>query len=962
MKNIYSKFIYSLMTCLMALFTMGANAQTWDFNEEGVGSADQENLNADTQNWTYDSTNDRWSNVNAYELATLTANGVDLNFTSGLLFTTSSSDPSGAIRLDNKKKCLTLNKANTTITIKNLTKDDKITVRCKSSSSTTARGLTVTNVTPVSGYFNGTTLESQTNVGTVAEDGDVTFTNDGGIYIYEISIGGDTEVIVPDNYNSVSLNTSKNQIRLTLKNSEIKYYNTDDVTVAIDKAAGTVTVNPISGDWSDVFTQTVSDISFAKAEPSGTEGDVENADGKVEITEAKGWQESAYIKWKPFDNADSYKVYIKGGQYSGWTELDDQLVRDYGTYGRADAVGLKAATDYAMKVVPYNGTTEMASNANEATNMVVVNYSREGFAHKGVTEGVGAYNNDGTLKEGAHVVYVTANTAKTVSLTLSTGTYTGFQDIIYGYQKAKGNDKPLAVRIIGKISDTDMDEFGSSSEGLQVKGNNSYSPMNITIEGIGDDATISGFGILCRNSQSVEFRNFAIMLCMDDCLSLDTDNKNVWIHNMDFFYGQTGGESDQAKGDGTVDIKGDSQYITTSYNRFWDSGKSSLCGMTSESGPNWITYHHNWFDHSDSRHPRIRTMSVHVWNNYYDGVAKYGVGAAKQSNAFVESNYFRGTKYPMLISKQGSDVATDSKGTFSGEDGGMIKSYGNIFAEKPSSFSYVTYQQNNTEFDAYEVTTPDEQVPSTVAAKQGGRTYTNFDTDASLMYEYTPDAAADVPAIVTGFYGAGRLNHGDFTWDFSGKDSDYSVDTALKTALGNYKSSLVKIFGDENASSGETGGSGSGETGGGDEGGETGGDEPDTPVVTDGEIYASFVGGTLASNSTGFFTVAGSKGSSHGSMTINGVNYPTGLKLDSKGSISFTPSKKMTMTVYFNKRTDKDGVVDLKINGEKVEGTPTASGDGYTITMAVASGTTYELLKGTLETCVFYISLVPLSE
>ena len=29
-----------------------------------------------------------------------------------------------------------------------------------------------------------------------------------------------------------------------------------------------------------------------------------------------------------------------------------------------------------------------------------------------------------------------------------------------------------------------------------------------------------------------------------------------------------------------------------------------MCGMKSETGENWITYHHNWFDHSDSRMAR----------------------------------------------------------------------------------------------------------------------------------------------------------------------------------------------------------------------------------------------------------------------------------------------------------------------------------------------------------------------
>ena len=140
----------------------------------------------------------------------------------------------------------------------------------------------------------------------------------------------------------------------------------------------------------------------------------------------------------------------------------------------------------------------------------------------------------------------------------------------------------------------------------------------MTFEGVGEDASISGFGFLLRNAGNVEMRNLSILNFMDDGISLDTANCNVWIHNVDLYYGKVGGDADQAKGDGSIDIKGNSQYITVSYVHFYDSGKCSLCGMKSESGPNYITYHHNWFDHSDSRHARVRTMSVHMYNNYYD--------------------------------------------------------------------------------------------------------------------------------------------------------------------------------------------------------------------------------------------------------------------------------------------------------------------------------------------------------
>ena len=64
------------------------------------------------------------------------------------------------------------------------------------------------------------------------------------------------------------------------------------------------------------------------------------------------------------------------------------------------------------------------------------------------------------------------------------------------------------------------------------------------------------------------------------------------------------------------------------------------------------------------------------------------------------------------------------------------------------------------------------------------------------MYDYTPDAAVDVPAIVKGQYGAGRMEHGDFRWTFNNsiQDENYGVISELKTALQNYKSTLVGFF------------------------------------------------------------------------------------------------------------------------------------------------------------------------
>lgn len=753
---------------------------------------------------------------------------------------------------------------------------------------------------------------------------------------------------------AVARNSKVNQMYVTTKSGDVKYYNTADLT-SVKFEGDKAIITPKSGSENDEYNASVQAIRFAKKADQGESGDIDNPAGVIQITEAKGWQESAYLKWAPFEGASSYNVYV------GDKKIDAQLVRQYKSYYRADVLGLKEGT-YSVKVVPVNAEGKEIAGANTASNLVVKSYNREGFAHFKY-DGVGAYNNDGTLKAGAKVLYITAKTAKTVSTTVNTGkpeTITGLQAIIDAYQKGE-DTTPIVFRIIGKVNLSDLDHISSSAEGLQVKGKGAHSVMNMTFEGVGDDATVYGFGFLLRNTKSVEFRNFAIMRCLDDAMSLDTNNSHVWIHNMDLFYGKKGSAADQAKGDGTVDIKGDSKYVTVAYNRFWDNGKASMCGMKSETGENWITYHHNWFDHSDSRMARIRTMSVHMYNNYYQHNDVYGIGATSGSSVFMESNYFDATKRPIMSSLQGTDAKGD--GTFSGEKGGLIKAYGNVFANKPDNFSYIPYAENNTSFDAYEVSDPSEQVPSSVKTLVGGTSYDNFDTNSSLMYAYAADKAEDVPSIVEGFYGAGRLNHGDI--DFVIPDETVVTNghqqpwPALASILDAYTSGVVKVFGESNATGegGSTeGGSTGGETGGSGEGGSTGGstggsEGGSTVTPIEGTVTCSFAGGK-ASNSS--FTVAGNFKNSTTGVTVDGNTYNDYLKLESSaGTVSFKTTAKMQMTCYTG-----DTKAKLKIDGADVTGDTTKG----VVTVTLEAGDHSIAKAGSGSKSLYLIKLVPVTE
>ena len=945
------KMVFTLALLLMSL--SAAMAQTWTFG--AMSEADKALCAADA-NWVLGT--DRYCYTLALDNAALVANGSELAYAKGLKFTagapTTKDEGKAKVRLNYGSSRLELNGNGVSLIIPSLKAGQKVTVSCCTGKTDVARGLNATNITPVSGSFNATSADKVTNVGTVTADGDVVLTtNVGGMYIYSIkveTVGGgstDTPGSTDKITHAVARNSKVNQMYVTTKSGDVKYYNTADLTSVKFEGDKTI-IAPKSGSESDEYNASVQAISFAKKADQGESGDIDNPAGVIQITEAKGWQESAYLKWAPFEGASSYNVYVDG------KKIDAQLIRQYASYYRADVLGLKAGT-YSVKVVPVNAEGTEIAGANTASNLVVKSYNREGFAHFKY-DGVGAYNNDGTLKAGAKVLYITAKTAKTVSTTVNTGkpeTITGLQAIIDAYQKGE-DTTPIAFRIIGKVSLSDLDGISSSEEGLQIKGKGAHSVMNMTVEGVGDDATVYGFGFLLRNTKSVEFRNFAIMRCLDDAMSLDTDNSHVWIHNMDLFYGKKGGAADQAKGDGTVDIKGDSQYITVAYNRFWDNGKASMCGMKSESGPNYITYHHNWFDHSDSRMARIRTMSVHMYNNYYQHNDVYGIGATSGSSVFMESNYFDATKRPIMSSLQGTDAKGD--GTFSDENGGLIKAYGNVFANKPENFSYIPYSENNTSFDAYEVSDPSEQVPTSVKTLVGGTSYNNFDTNPSLMYAYAADKAEDVPSIVEGFYGAGRLNHGDI--DFVIPDETVVTNghqqpwPALASILDSYTSGVVKVFGESNAS-GEGGSTEGGSTGGSTEGGETGGSGEGGSTVTpiEGTVICSFAGGQ-ASNSS--FTVTGNFKNSTTGVSVDGNTYKDYLKLESSaGTVSFKTTAKMQMTCYTG-----DTKAKLNIDGADVTGDTTKG----VVTVTLEAGDHSIAKAGSGSQSLYLIKLVPVTE
>ena len=536
---------------------------------------------------------------------------------------------------------------------------------------------------------------------------------------------------------------------------------------------------------------------------------VSAADG-LTIIDVTGGLETIAVKWTNTEAVDGYNVYVKKSTDSAYpaTPIDKELVRYYGNYYRADALGL-AAGEYDVKV-------EGGGSSAEAKNITVSAHDRSGFAFcEGIkiselpvaSSASGGYNDDGTVKDNAQIIYITNDNVNTVKFNVENGTKyqecTGLANILQTYKK---DSRPLIIRFIGMIDGTKADGLLKSDGKLsffEVK-----NVKEVTLEGVGDDATLKECGLQISSCSNIEVRNLGIMIFPDDGISVNGSsigNSNIWVHNNDIYYGKTDPkEADKIKGDGSLDVKKNSQFCTFSYNHFWDGGKASLVQADSKSqngdGTDYLTYHHNWFDHSDSRHPRIRYSNVHLYNNYFDGNSEYGVGVTSGASAFVEANVFRNAYRPMISSMQGNGGETFSK-----EAGGTIKAYNNkIIGGK------LIWYSGSSDFDAYEAKTRDEKVPETVKtklntfSKSGGTytykdTYSNFDTD-DTMYSYNPDAPEDVVNNVKRL--AGRSGGGDIVFDLSNytptdtndPDTSHDIIPELKTMLENYTTPVVKDY------------------------------------------------------------------------------------------------------------------------------------------------------------------------
>ncbi len=202
-------------------------------------------------------------------------------------------------------------------------------------------------------------------------------------------------------------------------------------------------------------------------------------------------------------------------------------------------------------------------------------------------------------------------------------------------------EEPYVIRVSGAI---DVAPFGSEIVVASDK----------TIVGIGTTGEIvHGELNLKPGTSNVIIRNLTIRdsyvegdwdgkTSDFDAIQMDTAD-HVWIDHNRF----------EHMGDGLLDIRKDSRYITVSYNQFKNHNKAMGIGWTTDVRTE-ITIDHNWFTGTKQRNPSADNCAyAHLYNNYLsaqvadgDPTWTYGNWARGATRMVIENSYYDGVQHP----------------------------------------------------------------------------------------------------------------------------------------------------------------------------------------------------------------------------------------------------------------------------------------------------------------------------
>ena len=525
----------------------------------------------------------------------------------------------------------------------------------------------------------------------------------------------------------------------------------------------------------------------------------------IKVESVLGLNEQIYLNLAKGEYVISYKK----ADSEEYTVLDKELMLENKEQLDCYILGLAKGL-YDVKIEQGEGDSYACKTF---TDIDVEKQDRSGYAHFGREEGIGGYNNDGTVKEGAKILYLTNENKNTVTLDINGTTYTGLVEILKANQYM---EDPLIIRVLDRITtnqwktteeaprtkDETMigdeyfkslfsDKQGENLAGLSINvyvskldkrfeyvttpdgielvaavdeetsSNDIDATMlqienasNVTIEGVGSKAEIYQFGIGFMYSDSIEVKNLSFRHYPEDGLQL-------------LAYGSAG----------ACNLHG---YYWVHNNTFkegldnWGVGDSDGDESVSLADVRNVTFSFNKFYKTGKtlilggwEYDACLNMTFH--HNYYM-LCEQRLPLSRNSNIHNYNNYFvscdrglspRVSTYVFSEANYFDGVGEAYYGDAGSEPWGAVKSFGDIYRSTGVDDIVVKV----TERDAYVENTckPDEKVD-----------YSKFDTDSELFYYDAENKcsdveilheAKDVPEFVPQYAGVGILTRMDFPTD-----------------------------------------------------------------------------------------------------------------------------------------------------------------------------------------------------
>lgn len=239
-----------------------------------------------------------------------------------------------------------------------------------------------------------------------------------------------------------------------------------------------------------------------------------------------------------------------------------------------------------------------------------------------------------------------------------------FEAYLQAYAPASWGKKPLT----GPLEDARLRSAANQAARVVVR-----VPSNTTLLGVGRDAMLVHGMLLLDKVDNIILRNIHFADAYDYFPAWDPkDNASgewnseydnvslrgathVWVDRCSFSDGdrpdhtaRTALGRPMQHHDGLLDITQQSNWVTVSYNHFKQHDKTNLVGSSDgqvlDAGKLKVTFHHNWWENTKERAPRVRYGQVHVYNNLYVAGTElpyahgYSIGVGVHSRIFSENN------------------------------------------------------------------------------------------------------------------------------------------------------------------------------------------------------------------------------------------------------------------------------------------------------------------------------------